>query len=324
MTGWTEHAVTLNGVRLVVRDHARSGSSGSSGSEPERQSLEEAGTTPSGVAAPAVGSADADDSDDSTDSGAGRDPRRGEEAGTARPVLLLHGLAGHCGEWDATTRWLRERHRVVAFDQRAHGESERRPSDVSRAAYVADVLAVIEAFRLAPVILVGQSLGGHTAMLTAAARPDLVRALVMVEASPGRTDAAGTAQVERSLASWPVPFASPATASAFFGGGPAGAAWAAGLEERADGWWPRFELDLMVRSLEEGAARSFWDEWRQVACPALLVLAESGIIPSGDVREMARTRPGTVMARVPGAGHDVHLEAPDMWRTALTGFLETL
>ncbi|MGH3376538.1 MAG: alpha/beta fold hydrolase [Actinoallomurus sp.] len=313
MTGWTEHAVTRNGVRLVVRDHARSGSSGS---EPERQSLEQAGTTPPGAAAVGTGDADYDDS------GAGRDPRRGEEAGTARPVLLLHGLAGHCGEWDATARWLRERHRVVAFDQRAHGASERRPSDVSRAAYVADVVAVIDALRLAPVILVGQSLGGHTAMLTAAARPDLVRALVMVEASPGRTDGAGTAKVERWLASWPVPFASPAAAAVFFGGGPAGAAWAAGLEERADGWWPRFEFDLMVRSLEEDAA--FWDEWRQVACPALLVLAESGIIPSGEVREMARTRPDTVMARVPGAGHDVHLEAPDMWRTALTGFLETL
>lgn len=266
MASWVEHAVTGDGVRLVVRDHA----------------------------------------------------------GPGQPVLLLHGLAGHCGEWDVTAAWLRERHRVVAFDQRAHGVSERRPTDVSRAAYVADVVAVVDALRLEPVILVGQSLGGHTAMLTAAARPDLVRALVMVEASPGGGDPAGTAQVERWLASWPVPFASPAAAAGFFGGGPAGAAWAAGLEERADGWWPRFDLELMARSLAEGARRSFWDEWRQVACPTLVVLAESGIIPFEEASEMTRTRPDAVMVQVPGAGHDVHLEAPDLLRTALTGFMEML
>ncbi|MER7577568.1 alpha/beta fold hydrolase [Streptomyces sp. NPDC126514] len=51
---------------------------------------------------------------------------------------MLHGLAGHAGEWDATARRLRSRYRVVAVDQRGHGSSERHPQDVSR---VADVMA---------------------------------------------------------------------------------------------------------------------------------------------------------------------------------------
>ncbi|MBK3521136.1 MULTISPECIES: hypothetical protein [Streptomyces] len=38
---------------------------------------------------------------------------------------------------------------------------------------------------------------------------------------------------------------------------PVGAGWAAGLEEREDGWWPRFDRDVMVRSLAENAQRSF-------------------------------------------------------------------
>ncbi|WP_326769882.1 lysophospholipase (plasmid) [Streptomyces sp. NBC_01591] len=75
-------------------------------------------------------------------------------------------------------------YRVVAVDQRGHGASERHPRDVSRAAYVADVIAVVDQLALPRPVLVGQSLGGHTAMLTAAAHTGLVRALVLVEAGP--------------------------------------------------------------------------------------------------------------------------------------------
>ncbi|MGD1222046.1 alpha/beta fold hydrolase [Streptomyces krungchingensis] len=38
--------------------------------------------------------------------------------GPGTPVVLLHGLAGHSGEWDAVARHLSRRYRVVAVDQR--------------------------------------------------------------------------------------------------------------------------------------------------------------------------------------------------------------
>jgi pimeloyl-ACP methyl ester carboxylesterase len=244
--------------------------------------------------------------------------------GSGAPVVLLHGLAGHSGEWDGAVEWMSERYRVVTLDQRGHGASERHPADVSRAAYVADVVTVVGELGLENAILVGQSLGGHTAMLVAAAHPGLVRALVLIEAGPGDPDPDTARDIENWLASWPVPFASQAAAAGFFGGGPAGAGWAAGLEERKDGWWPRFEPGLMVRSVLELSQRSFWQEWHQVRCPTLVVLAESGIFSSEQAREMARTRPGTVVANVPGAGHDVHLENPEMVRAAITDFLRAL
>lgn len=242
--------------------------------------------------------------------------------GSGPPVVLLHGLAGHSGEWDETAAWMRERHRVVAFDQRAHGASERCPAEVSRAAYVADVVAVINALSLGRAVLVGQSLGGHTAMLTAAAHPDLVAALVMIEAGPGDGDVSD--DIEAWLASWPLPFPSPEAAVRFFGGGPVGAAWAAGLEEREDGWRPRFAPSLMVRSMRELARRPSWPDWKRVRCSTLVVLAESGIFSASHVREMAHARPGTVFETVPGAGHDVHLEKPEPVRAAITNFLQTL
>jgi pimeloyl-ACP methyl ester carboxylesterase len=241
-----------------------------------------------------------------------------------QPIVLLHGLAGHAGEWDVPARRLSDSYRVVAVDQRGHGASERHPRDVSRAAYVADVIAVVDQLALQRPVLVGQSLGGHTAMLTAAAHPGLVRALVLVEAGAGGPHPNGPVDIGGWLDSWPTPFPSRETAAAFLGGGPVGAGWAAGLEERDGGWWPRFDRDVMVRSLAENAQRSFLHEWTQVACPTLVVLAQSSFIPAQEADEMLRQRPATIAMSIPGTGHDLHLEQPGILHTALSCFLEGL
>lgn len=54
-----------------------------------------------------------------------------ESAATAPPdphaprVLLLHGLMGRAFHWAGTARWLARNRRVVALDQRGHGQSDR-------------------------------------------------------------------------------------------------------------------------------------------------------------------------------------------------------
>ncbi|MFB8035831.1 alpha/beta fold hydrolase [Streptomyces sp. NPDC056004] len=241
--------------------------------------------------------------------------------GTGHPLVLLHGLAGHAGEWDSLARALSPRYRVIAVDQRGHGASERHPSDVSRAAYVADAVAVIDQLALRQPVLMGQSLGGHTAMLTAAAHPGLIRALVLVEAGPGGAGREVPAEIGRWLDTWPTPFPTRQAAVRFLGGGPVGEGWASGLEERDGGWWPRFDRDVMVGSLAENVRRSYWDQWAGVACPTLTVLGQSGIITPQEADGMFRQRPHTVAVSIPGTGHDVHLEQPDVLRQVLQGFL---
>ncbi|WP_251096225.1 alpha/beta hydrolase [Streptomyces sp. Caat 7-52] len=244
--------------------------------------------------------------------------------GPGPAVVLLHGLAGHAGEWDAAARRLTGRFRVVAVDQRGHGASERHPHDVSRAAYVADVVAVAGQLGLDRPVLVGQSLGGHTAMLTAAAHPDLVRALVLVEAAPGDPDTRAPEDIGVWLDSWPVPFPSREAAVSFFGGGPVGEGWAAGLEHGEDGWRPRFDRDVMVASLAENARRSSRPAWRQVTCPTLVVLAQSSFIGEPDVDAMLEQGPQTRSVCLPGTGHDVHLERPEVLLDLMEAFLAEL
>ena len=197
--------------------------------------------------------------------------------GTGQAVVLLHGLAGHAGEWRNTARDLTRRPRVVALDARGHGASETRPRDVSLGAQAEDVALAIEHLELGASVVVGQSFGGQTAILLAATRPDLVRGLVIAEADPDAGDERVAIEVENWLRSWPVPFASPEEATAFFGGSAGrAAAWTEGLEKAPDGWRPRFEIDSLIRMLHEAHKRSYWGEWGQIACPTLIVRADNG------------------------------------------------
>lgn len=242
--------------------------------------------------------------------------------GAGPPVLLLHGLAGYAGEWEPSAQLLIEHYRVFALDQRGHGDSARRPADVSRSAFVKDCAAMIERFGLGPVTLVGQSMGANTAMLAAAAYPQLVRSLVMLEGSPdGPHDAdpeAVIAGFRASLSAWPTPFADEAAAQDFFrakGFDPV--AWAAGLECRADGLWPRWEVDTLAECMGDLASRSFWTQWHSIECPTLVILGEHGMFAPEHGDELVRRLPQASVVTIPGAGHDLHLDAPRDWVRAL-------
>ncbi|MET8151230.1 alpha/beta fold hydrolase [Actinoplanes sp. NPDC049668] len=247
------------------------------------------------------------------------------DAGSGRDVVvLLHGLAGSAREMWPTAESLLPDRRVIAIDQRGHGHSTRRPRDLSRSAYVDDVAAVVD--RLAgggPVTLVGQSMGGHTAMLTAARHPGLVSRLVMLEAGVGgrADDDDYPARLGDWFASWPVPFADERAAAEFLGSTPIARAWAGDLERRADGLWPRFEPEVMRAAIEPVAERARWTEWRDVRAPTLLAYGGNGTTPAAEVTRMRELRPGVAHAVIADAGHDAHLERPVEWARLLTGFL---
>lgn len=245
------------------------------------------------------------------------------DTGGSRPaVVLLHGLAGYGDEWAGTRRALRSAYRVVTFDQRGHGCSSRRPPDVSREAYVRDVVAVAERLGLVGVTLVGQSMGGHTALLAAAQHPEIVERLVLVESGVGGGGAALTAKVSAMLHSWPVPFPDRSSAAEWFGAGPIGHAWAEGLDARPDGLWPCFDVDVMVRSLSTVHEREAWTEWGAISQPTLLVSGANGLLADAEIGRMLQVHANARHVLVEDAGHDLHLEAQARWLEVLTEFLD--
>ena len=235
------------------------------------------------------------------------------------PVVLLHGLAGSAREMALTLPG----HRIIAPDQRGHGHSERRPADLSREAYVADVVRVVEALAGGgPVTLVGQSMGAHTAMLTAAWHPEAVSRLVMLEGGVGGSEDDYPTRLGRWFASWPVPFGSRAAAVEFLDRTSLARAWAEDLEERDGGFWPRFDADVMEAAIRPVAATAQWPAWQQVRAPTLLVRGAQSRVPDDEIARMLDLRPGVEMVTIPDSGHDAHLDQPQAWTQRLGEFLD--
>jgi pimeloyl-ACP methyl ester carboxylesterase len=103
-----------------------------------------------------------------------------DSGGTEREaVVLLHGLGSARSTWDPIVRVLTNWWRVLAFDQRGHGESSHASGTYLLDHYVSDAIAFCERVAAQPAVLVGHSLGGVVAASVARTRPDLVRGLLL-------------------------------------------------------------------------------------------------------------------------------------------------
>ena len=112
------------------------------------------------------------------------------DAGDGPPVLLLHGFA--CGKrmWLHQIRALKQRFRVISYDQRGHGLTDA-PATATR--YSASLLArdlagVLDAQKIERAAIVGFSLGGGPALALAAGKPERVSRLVLADVGAGADD----------------------------------------------------------------------------------------------------------------------------------------
>ncbi|MEW2219256.1 alpha/beta hydrolase [Streptomyces sp. NPDC006990] len=247
-------------------------------------------------------------------------------------VLLLHGLMGRASHWASTARWLTDRYRAVALDQRGHGRSDK-PDEAryDREAYVADAEAALEQLGLAPVALVGHAMGALTAWQLAAKRPDLVQALVISDMRASALGEQSQREWEEWFTSWPVPFATLADVRRWFGEddpslersrASRGEFFAEVMAEREDGWRPVFSPEVMMRVREAWVHDAHWDELAQVRCPTLVVRGLDGELGRAEAQEMVRVLPRGIYAEVTEAGHLIHYDQPDDWRRVVEPFLQ--
>ncbi|MFG1941741.1 alpha/beta fold hydrolase [Nonomuraea sp. NPDC048826] len=115
----------------------------------------------------------------------------GEGAEPPLTVVLCHGYCLSLESWHYQRRALREQHRVVLWDQRSHGRSQRAVSGDTSIDRLGDDLAeVLAAFVPGPCVLVGHSMGGMTIMALADRHPELfgdkVRGVALIATSAGK------------------------------------------------------------------------------------------------------------------------------------------
>ncbi len=180
-------------------------------------------------------------------------------------VVFVHGLVGCVHEWDRTVAALSSHATTITLDQRGHGASTRHPADLSREAFAADVVAVIKDAQVRwPVTLVGQSMGAHTAFLTAAWYPEFVDRLVMIDLDVGGGGQTAAQRLDENMGGLPIQTDSYQELTRFFGGDHEVArARAAAYERGPAGWQSRFDPDVMRAAMAPVFATEQWQEWRQ-------------------------------------------------------------
>lgn len=238
------------------------------------------------------------------------------------PIVLVHGLMGRGRTWRRQVPWLRRYGRVFTFDAAFHTGAPDAvladPGQASTERFVADLAEILTWIDLGPAVLVGHSMGALHSWCVAAQYPELVSALVVEDMAPdfrGRT----TENWTPWFSSWPERFDSPAEAVAMFG--PVAGRY---FYEAFDDGRLHGDLDTWTAIADEWGRRDFWAQWWKVGVPSLVMEAQAGVTPPGQMRKMASGNDFATYLLATGAGHLIHDDAPDFYRGAVEAFLSGL
>jgi pimeloyl-ACP methyl ester carboxylesterase len=119
--------------------------------------------------------------------------------GGGEPLALIHGVGASLEVWDGVAARLRNRYRIVRYDQRGHGQSEKVPGPYEVEDFTGDLRAMLDALGIERAHVAGHSLGGLVAQSFALDYPDRLAKLALISTVAGRT-AVERARVEERLA----------------------------------------------------------------------------------------------------------------------------
>lgn len=237
--------------------------------------------------------------------------------GTGRPLLALHGHLSEGSSFTALAAALGPEWRVIAPDQRGHGDSDR-AGEYTRAGYLADLVALLDHLGIDRTVVLGHSLGGINAYHLAAEHPALVGALIDVEGPVDLPDH-GVSPLAFVLN---FPYTAPTREDLLAACGPLAPAVAPALRPLPDGsgWRLPFHPADTVDS-ENLVHGDHWKQWLASDCPALLVHGlRSRVLPASQALEMTDRRPGTAYRSL-DADHFVPTADPEGLAAAVREFL---
>ena len=115
-------------------------------------------------------------------------PTLGRVAGAGPPLVLIHGVGLDHTMWDPVVEVLAQKHRVLRYDLLGHGSSDDPPGPRRLDDFVVQLLEVLDSYGIDTSDVVGLSLGGLIALMTAARHPNRVRRAVLVSTVFGRSE----------------------------------------------------------------------------------------------------------------------------------------
>lgn len=255
---------------------------------------------------------------------AGMDLFYNQYGDTGPPLIVLHGLLGAHGNWHTLSRTaFREVAQVYAVDQRNHGRSPH-ADQIDYPTLADDLRAFIDQHDLAPANLLGHSMGGKTAMRTALSYPDRVDRLIVVDIAPSAYPPHHADLLDALARITPADFDSrdeiDAALAEDIPSTPVRQFLLKNLTYEGDSYTWRMNLDAIRAHYDDLTAAVTADT--TFDGPTLFVRGEdSDYIKDADIEVIRMVFPNAELATVEGAGHWVHVDAPEALATLVTDFL---
>lgn len=240
--------------------------------------------------------------------------------GSAPTLVFSNSLGTDYRIWDRLAGLLGSGFRLVRYDKRGHGLSDATPGPYALDDHVSDLAALLDHLGVGPAIIVGLSVGGMIAQGLSAARPELVKALVLCDtahkiATPEIWNERIAAVEDGGIAA-----IAEATLGRWFS--------LAFHEERAQelaGWRNMLTRTPRVGYLGTSAAIRDTDltaAAEAIAVPTLCIVgSEDGSTPPDLVRSLAALVRDADFEVIEGAGHLPCIEKPEAMASLMTRFL---
>ena len=263
------------------------------------------------------------------------------------PIVLLHGLGASADTWRLMARELCVRHRVVAFDSRGHGESEKPDTGYDLVTLSEEIISAMAILGMGQVVLVAHGWGARVALVLAARHPALVSHLILIDCPhveprywPGMTR-------ERFLREQN-PAEDYASRTIFL----------EARKKEMDGFWSPEVEQILLQTIQElpdgrvierlGSAQqrliraSLWEDralsyYSKLQCPVLLIPAapepgaelpeqlvhtdEFALAKGHMAQQVAAIIPRCSVLWMPDTAHDIQLQRPTMLAEAITQFI---
>ncbi len=239
----------------------------------------------------------------------------------APPLVLVNSLGSDIRLWDGIAPTLAERYRVVRFDKRGHGLSDTPPGPYRMTDLAGDLASLMDGLATGPAIVMGISIGGMIAQRLAVARPELVRALVLMNTGHRIGDAATWGERMRAIEAGGIEAIADAVIGRWLPD-----AWRAKHPGEARLWRNMLTRTPMAGYLGCCAAlrdADLSEAVRSIAVPALCLAGERDLAtPPALLARLTELLPNGRLVVLDGAAHLPCIDQPERVRVEVAGFLK--
>ncbi|MEV7663453.1 alpha/beta hydrolase [Paenarthrobacter sp. NPDC089316] len=228
--------------------------------------------------------------------------------GEGEPMLLIAGQATALDGWGPTAELLSRSYRVIRFDHRGIGRSGNGEADRYTTRLLAeDAAVVLDAADAGSAHVYGHSMGGRIGQWLAIDHPQKVRTLVLAATSGGKWPDAGT-QPDKAALEALVSGDMTRLQPHFFD-----AEWARNNPEATHTFFnSRASAWAKARHFKASREHNAWSELGSIAAPTLILHGTNDLLaPLPNALLLREHIPRSVLVRVPGAGHGLHLDHPE-------------